>query len=392
MALDEESQHVVVAFRSPARLAVFSARDGARVANVEMCGDADDVFIDAKRHRAYVSCGDGFLDIFDTSAAPIAGWHITRRSPAPVRRCSCRNSIDCSLRCALAQVSPRPSGYTDLSHEKWRCSRWCDHNDRSSTATRRRIPRVGIGASLLAMAVIAWSGQALAYRPFDGTDAAVAEPGEMEIELQPVGVPWIVSNNTDRARHGDQLRLRQELGSHIAGTGRNAALAPWSKQFVADRGVPEACPRTGKSSGQAGAERRNRVRCSLARYARRFRIWCECGRDCLATLGLGAIHFNAAATLTREQHADVFVGGILEGPAKWTVRPVAELFYEEELGHSHTVSALIGAIWQVRDNLSFDVGLRHAQINDHSVNEVRLGMTFGFPLRFTEVMDHNRPR
>jgi len=106
----------------------------------------------------------------------------------------------------------------------------------------------------------------------------------------------------------------------------------------------------------------------------------------------GAIHFNAAATLTREQHADVFVGGILEGPAKWTVRPVAELFYEEELGQSHTVSALIGAIWQVRDNLSFDVGLRHAQINDHSVNEVRLGMTFGFPLRFTGVMDHNRPR
>jgi hypothetical protein len=28
---------------------------------------------------------------------------------------------------------------------------------------------------------------ALAYRPFDGTDAAVADPGQLEIELQPVG-------------------------------------------------------------------------------------------------------------------------------------------------------------------------------------------------------------
>jgi hypothetical protein len=28
---------------------------------------------------------------------------------------------------------------------------------------------------------------ALAYRPFDGTDAAVADPGEMEVELQPAG-------------------------------------------------------------------------------------------------------------------------------------------------------------------------------------------------------------
>src|SRR6476661_5221118 len=27
----------------------------------------------------------------------------------------------------------------------------------------------------------------LAYRPFNGTDAAVADPGEMEVELQPAG-------------------------------------------------------------------------------------------------------------------------------------------------------------------------------------------------------------
>jgi hypothetical protein len=29
-----------------------------------------------------------------------------------------------------------------------------------------------------------------AYRPFDGTDAAVADPGELEIELQPAGALW----------------------------------------------------------------------------------------------------------------------------------------------------------------------------------------------------------
>jgi DNA-binding transcriptional regulator YbjK len=31
-----------------------------------LCGDADDVFVDARRHRAYVSCGQGFIDVFDT--------------------------------------------------------------------------------------------------------------------------------------------------------------------------------------------------------------------------------------------------------------------------------------------------------------------------------------
>ncbi|MFX7082923.1 hypothetical protein ABTI41_20485, partial [Acinetobacter baumannii] len=28
------------------------------------CGDADDVFFDTKRHRLYISCGEGALDVF----------------------------------------------------------------------------------------------------------------------------------------------------------------------------------------------------------------------------------------------------------------------------------------------------------------------------------------
>ena len=69
MALDDDSQDVMVAFRSPATLGVFSARDGSPVANVESCGDADDVFVDAKRHRVYMSCGSGAVDVFDTDSA-----------------------------------------------------------------------------------------------------------------------------------------------------------------------------------------------------------------------------------------------------------------------------------------------------------------------------------
>ena len=42
-------------------------------------------------------------------------------------------------------------------------------------------------AVLFAVAVFVISGSAAkAYRPFDGTDAAVAQTGEMEIELGPV--------------------------------------------------------------------------------------------------------------------------------------------------------------------------------------------------------------
>src|SRR5215472_13881767 len=44
----------------------------------------------------------------------------------------------------------------------------------------------GVAAFATAAALTSWSGEADAYRPFDGTDAAVAETGEIEIELGPV--------------------------------------------------------------------------------------------------------------------------------------------------------------------------------------------------------------
>jgi hypothetical protein len=95
----------------------------------------------------------------------------------------------------------------------------------------------------------------------------------------------------------------------------------------------------------------------------------------------GTVHLNLQGQLTRDHRADVFTSAIIEGPSKWTIRPVAELSYEEEFGQAHTVAALVGAIWQVRDNLSFDVAFRHAVTNGIHANEVRAGLTFGFAVR-----------
>jgi hypothetical protein len=43
--------------------------DGKSISTAETCGDADDVFVDAKRGRVYVSCGAGFLDVLETNGA-----------------------------------------------------------------------------------------------------------------------------------------------------------------------------------------------------------------------------------------------------------------------------------------------------------------------------------
>jgi len=68
MAFDSETRQVFVAFRRPARLMVFGADDGSVHANLDLCDDADDVFVDARRHRVYVSCGEGVVDIFEQRA------------------------------------------------------------------------------------------------------------------------------------------------------------------------------------------------------------------------------------------------------------------------------------------------------------------------------------
>jgi hypothetical protein len=64
MAIDEAAGHLVVVYRKPATLAVFDVRRGNVVARAPTCGDADDVFFDAKRHRLYISCGEGMLGVF----------------------------------------------------------------------------------------------------------------------------------------------------------------------------------------------------------------------------------------------------------------------------------------------------------------------------------------
>jgi DNA-binding beta-propeller fold protein YncE len=63
MALDEANHRLFVACRSSAKLVVLNTDSGATIATVDISGDADDVFYDAKRHCLYVICGEGYVDI-----------------------------------------------------------------------------------------------------------------------------------------------------------------------------------------------------------------------------------------------------------------------------------------------------------------------------------------
>jgi DNA-binding beta-propeller fold protein YncE len=65
MAVDRDARRFYLVFRNPATLVALASAEGRPGPQAETCGDADDVFVDAKRHRIYVSCGEGVIDVFE---------------------------------------------------------------------------------------------------------------------------------------------------------------------------------------------------------------------------------------------------------------------------------------------------------------------------------------
>jgi hypothetical protein len=241
--------------------------------------------------------------------------------------------------------------------------------------------RVGGVAALVPAVVLAcWCGAAQAYRPFDGTDAAVAETGEMEIELGPVEY---LRDGADRTLLAPDLRV-------------NYGFTPgWEASLEGDAAHGVTIDVPGASLIEAEALLKGVLREGSLQEKPGPSIATEFGillpginnehgtgaiLDGIASQrwDWGTVHLNAQIALTREQHADYFLDTIIEGPHDWVVRPVSEIFYERNVGLFRTRSALIGAIWQVQDNIAVDFGLRGARVNDHTMGEIRAGVTFAF--------------
>ncbi len=222
-----------------------------------------------------------------------------------------------------------------------------------------------------------WTAPALAYRPFDGTDAAVADFGEVEIELQPGGVvhPGSPSTFSD-AVFNYGFAERWELV--VQGT------APMPQGDVGPLSTPDAVlfkyvVLPGVLQGKPGPSVATEFGALLP----------DSGGTTpgVSWTGIvsqrwewGTVHLNVETNLTPDQHGELFLDAIVEGPIKWTVRPVLELYFDNVFNQTQAFSGLVGAIWQVRDNLAFDIGLRYALVNGRPVNELRAGLTFGFPV------------
>src|SRR5258707_763566 len=211
-----------------------------------------------------------------------------------------------------------------------------------------------------------WCNDASAYRPFDGTDAAVAERDTVEIELGPAEY---VRQGDERLLIAPNVRLNYGVAKGweavLEGqTTHGLSAAARHTSQIENGFFLKGVLREGALQDQPGPS-----------IATEFGVLLPGIND---DHGTGAslagivsqrwepitVHLNAAAAVTRQQHMDLFLSTILEGPHDWPVRPVGELAYERDFGRVETKSALFGAIWQVRDDLAVDVGLCGAHVND----------------------------
>src|SRR5215470_6704107 len=188
---------------------------------------------------------------------------------------------------------------------------------RSGVPMRHRTSKIGSSSSLTGVVVIGVamvaSTASFAYRPFDGTDAAVADPREVEIELQPDGV----------LRESAQTSLIAPFAIFNYGFAKN-----WEFVFQGQGQFPLANSDENASINGVGAFLKHVLREGSLQDASGPSVAIEFGPLLLglhADSGFGASfgtivsqrwnwgtgHANVVTELTRDNHADLFLGASL---------------------------------------------------------------------------------
>jgi hypothetical protein len=223
---------------------------------------------------------------------------------------------------------------------------------------------------------------ALAYRPFDSTDAAVAARGELEVEFGPMGyerfphqdvlvapaliVNWGIADRWEVVLEGKQFYL---VGADVTGP----------KYRLDDAGAfVKTVLHSGSLQDGSGPSLASEVGVLLPS------INGESGAGASALLIASqrwpalTVHANGSVLWTRAHEPGFFAGLIAEGPDAWRVRPAFEVTLVGEHGARLVASVLAGGIWRVTRELAVDAAVRLAREAAGHVTEIRLGLTWAF--------------
>jgi hypothetical protein len=251
---------------------------------------------------------------------------------------------------------------------------------RNLGALTRRARRAS--AALLA-GLSAWLAPlaASAYRPFDGTDADVAEAGEFELELGPLHyaqegeetslftptvlnlglVPrleFIIDFVPVLARSGGGAQLK-DGDVFLKYLLRSGTLQAESGPSIAIEGGPLLPELNGESGVGASL--------NLA-LSQRWGSW--------------TVHLNNEAELSRRELVFSYAADLMgELELGAPLRPVAELGFEIEPSSGATsYAALGGVIWSVAEDFALDAAARVGRREGVNAFEARLGLTWAIQI------------
>jgi hypothetical protein len=243
---------------------------------------------------------------------------------------------------------------------------------------------VRVRASAVGVLLFVFPLSASAYRPFDGTDADVAELHELELEFGPIGY-YRLGKSHDFVS-GGVLNFGFYRGFELVLQGFDffpLDANTTARNKFTDTGVfVKTVWRNGCLQEEGGPSFATEVGPLLPTVHDGSGFGAYVGAILSTCVGDSLIvHWNAEAQILRTTYdLDLFAGAIFEPPpSKYVVRPVVELFVEHDFGGIQTYSALAGAIWRVNEKLALDAAIREAAIAGQPVSEVRAGFSWAIP-------------
>jgi hypothetical protein len=235
--------------------------------------------------------------------------------------------------------------------------------------------------SLTSLIIATLPQAALAYRPFDSTDPAVADPGELEIEFSPFSFRYDESGDTWIV---PQLKINYGIAPNwefvIEGQGEHPRFEGLPSVMVDNAVFLKTVLKEGTLQEQPGLSIAAEFGALLPGINDESGIGAEVAAIVGGAWSWGAAYITAAAALNRDSRGEMFLGAIIEGPFDWAVRPVAEVVYAREFGGAEVFAALAGVIWEAREGLAFDLAIRQASVEGQPETEIRAGLTFAFSL------------
>jgi hypothetical protein len=233
------------------------------------------------------------------------------------------------------------------------------------------------GFGIATCVILVCAAPAWAYRPYDSTDADVADDDELEIELG-----W-----RDSKAQTDEESAVSAVFNFGIGHGREIILEGEWQRTQASGGESQSSigdvalllkqvHRRGSLQGEQGMSIASECGVLIPTRSEDSSPGGECALIASYGSSVLSLHANAGASFETDHRWANSFGLILEGPDSWRFRPGVELLFKDTEGERAEFSMLFGLVWNAAEGFAFDLAYRRGVEPSSEPSEWRFGMAW----------------